>query len=99
MGKPDLGIGPKQDEFAGTLVFGLGLIAAAGLNFAYSSAMGRMLAPPVFGELGVLVAALIAVIGPVNALSGGTEMFAALRDRFPRGRKRLIAPTDRKSVV
>src|SRR5207248_10329400 len=39
-----------------------------------------------------LIAALLAIIGPVNALSGGTEMFAALHDRFPRGRGRLIVP-------
>jgi glycosyltransferase involved in cell wall biosynthesis len=92
MGKRHPGTGPKQDEFTGTLLFGIGLIAAASLNFAYSSAMGRMLDPPVFGTLGVYIAALVAVIGPVNALSGGTEMFAALRNRFPRGRKRFLVP-------
>jgi glycosyltransferase involved in cell wall biosynthesis len=79
-------------EFTGTLVFGMGLVGAAGLNFVFSSLMGRMLAPPVFGTLGVLIAGLLALIGPVNALSGGTEMFAALHDRFPRGRKRLVLP-------
>jgi glycosyltransferase involved in cell wall biosynthesis len=67
-------------------------VVAAGCNFLFSSLMGRWLEPPVFGELGVLIAALLALIGPVNALSGGTEMFAALHDRFPRGRKRLIVP-------
>lgn len=79
-------------ELVGTVVFGTGLVIAAGLNFAFSSLMGRMLEPPAFGTLGVLIAVLIAVIGPVNALSGGTEMFAALHDAFPRSRKRLLVP-------
>src|SRR5436309_10564779 len=79
-------------EFVGTLVFGIGLLAAAGLNFVFVGAMGRLLAPPVFSTLGVLIATLLAVTAPVNALAGGTEMFAALHDRFPRGRRRLVAP-------
>src|SRR5439155_11407276 len=72
--------------------FGIGLLAAAGLNFVFVGAMGRLLAPPVFSTLGVLIATLLAVTAPVNALAGGTEMFAALHDRFPRGRRRLVAP-------
>jgi glycosyltransferase involved in cell wall biosynthesis len=79
-------------ELTGTVVFGSGLVVAAGLNFAFSSLMGRMLEPPAFGTLGVLIAAILAVIGPANALSGGTEMFAALHDAFPRSRKRLWLP-------
>jgi len=82
----------SRSDFSGTLVFGSGLVAAAALNFVFFSTMGRMLAPTVFGTLGVFVAALFAVTGPVNALSGGTEMFAALHDRFPRGRRRLWVP-------
>jgi glycosyltransferase involved in cell wall biosynthesis len=80
------------DEFIGTVAFGAGLVAAAGLNFLFSSLMGRMLPSGAFGTLGALIAALLALIGPVNALSGGTEMFAALHDRFPTGRKRLVLP-------
>jgi glycosyltransferase involved in cell wall biosynthesis len=82
----------RERELSGALVFGLGLLVAAGLNFAFASAMGRMLAPKMFATLGVLVAALLAVTAPVNSLQGGTEMFAALHDRFPRGRRRLIPP-------
>ena len=46
---------------AGTLVLGMGLLAAAALNFAFVSAMGRMLSPRTFASLGVLIAALLAV--------------------------------------
>jgi glycosyltransferase involved in cell wall biosynthesis len=82
----------RERELGGTLVFGSGLLAAAALNFAFVSAMGRMLRPEVFGTLGVLIAGLLAVTAPVNALQGGAEMFAALHDRFPRGRRRLVPP-------
>jgi glycosyltransferase involved in cell wall biosynthesis len=82
----------SRGDFSGTLLFGSGLVVAAGLNFILFSTMGRMLAPSLFGTLGVFIAALFAVTGPVNTLSGGTEMFAALHDRFPRGRRRLWAP-------
>jgi glycosyltransferase involved in cell wall biosynthesis len=79
----------RERELGGTLVFGLGMLAAAGTNFAYVSAMGRMLSPEEFGTLGMLIAALLALTAPVNALQGGTEMFAAVHNRFPRGRSRL----------
>jgi glycosyltransferase involved in cell wall biosynthesis len=82
----------RQREFAGTLVFGFGLLAAAGLNFTFVGVMGRLLQPAAFATLGVFVASLLAISAPVNALSGGTEMFAALHDRFPRGGRRLWAP-------
>jgi glycosyltransferase involved in cell wall biosynthesis len=82
----------RRVELTGALAFGAGLLAAAALNFAFVGAMGRLLDPPVFGTLGVLVAALLAVTAPVNALQGGTEMFAALHDRFPRGKARLWPP-------
>ncbi len=80
------------NEFVGTVIFGLGLLAAAGFNFVFVGSMGRLLEPQAFATLGVMVAALLAVTAPVNALAGGTEMFAALHQRFPRGRRRLIAP-------
>jgi glycosyltransferase involved in cell wall biosynthesis len=81
-----------RDELSGALALGAGLLGAAALNFAFIGAMGRLLQPRVFGTLGVLMAALLAMTAPVNALQGGTEMFAALHDRFPRGRGRLWAP-------
>jgi glycosyltransferase involved in cell wall biosynthesis len=80
------------DEFIGSLVFGAGLLGAAASNFVFVGAMGRLLRPDVFATLGVMVAALLAVTAPVNALAGGTEMFAALHDRFPRGKRRLALP-------
>jgi glycosyltransferase involved in cell wall biosynthesis len=82
----------RRSEFFGTLLFGSGLLGAAGLNFLFFSAMGRHLPPRTFATLGVLIASLLAVSAPVNALSGGTEMFAAIHDRFPRGKRRLLAP-------
>lgn len=79
----------RERELGGTLVFGLGLLAAAAFNFAFVSAMGRMLPPEDFGTLGILIAAVLAASAPINALQGGTEMFAALHNRFPRGVARL----------
>ncbi|HEY3208703.1 MAG TPA: hypothetical protein VGL18_02765, partial [Actinomycetota bacterium] len=55
----------RRVELTGALAFGAGLLAAAALNFAFVGAMGRLLDPPVFGTLGVLVAALLAVTAPV----------------------------------
>ncbi|MGH2557085.1 MAG: glycosyltransferase [Actinomycetota bacterium] len=79
----------RERELGGTLVFGLGLLAAAAFNFAFVSAMGRMLPPEDFGTLGILIAAVLAASAPINALQGGTEMFAALHNRFPRGVARV----------
>jgi glycosyltransferase involved in cell wall biosynthesis len=82
----------RNNEFFGTLLFGSGLLCAAGLNFVFFSAMGRHLPPRAFATLGVLIAGLLAVSAPLSALAGGTEMFAAIYERFPRGKRRLWAP-------
>jgi hypothetical protein len=79
----------RRNEFGGILVLGFGLAVAAAVNFVFASVMGRLLRPSAFGALGLFIVALIAVTGPMNALSGGTEMFAVMRSRFPRGRRRL----------
>lgn len=92
MGRAEWATRLRRDELSGAFAFGAGLLAAAALNFAFVGAMGRLLDPTLFGTLGVLIAALLAVTAPVNALQGGAEMFSALHERFPRGKARLWAP-------
>jgi glycosyltransferase involved in cell wall biosynthesis len=82
--------GLKGRELGGALGFGAGLALAALFNFAYTALLGRELPAHSFATFGVLLAILLMLSGPLNALSGGTEMFAARRGWFPAGRQRLV---------
>ncbi|HXJ66349.1 MAG TPA: glycosyltransferase [Actinomycetota bacterium] len=82
--------GGRLRELRGVLLFAAGLCFAALVNFAYIALMGRRLPADEFATFGALLALLLMLTGPINAISGGTEMFAARRGGFPVARRRLL---------
>lgn len=86
-------------ELRGVLLFAAGLCFAALVNFAYIAVMGRRLSTDAFATFGVLLALLLMLTGPINAISGGTEMFAARRGGFPVARQRLVLAIGASVVI
>jgi glycosyltransferase involved in cell wall biosynthesis len=82
--------GGRLRELRGVVLFAGGLCFAALVNFAYIALMGRRLSSGAFATFGVLLALLLMLTGPINAISGGTEMFAARQGGFPVARRRLL---------
>ncbi|MBI4261623.1 MAG: hypothetical protein HY658_13770, partial [Actinobacteria bacterium] len=76
----------RDREFRGAVVYGAALAVTALLAYLFNAFLGRRLGSRDFATFGALLAALLALGGPVTALFGGAAMAAAREGRVPRPR-------------